>query len=655
MGPNLRPESNESDEEASIRHRRDFIVNQFWINPFHNKSHAEMTTLATAFIRLSEIDDDWHPYLRRGAYLAHDPKAYGTSYDEKGRDGLFLRPTEIRALRLEASENAKDRWNQPFNLFALVACCSLGAAVQGWDETAVNQAQGFYTTDLGIPGTQSAPIWMLGLVNSAPYLCAATIGSWLTDPVNHLFGRRGTLFIACFVSCGTCVWQAFTYSWVQMFMARLCLGVGIGLKSTTAPMYAAECAPKRIRGGLVMMWQMWTAFGLMMGYVAGVVLDNVADPHLRWRLIIGSPMILPVIVCAYIFCLPESPRWLLLKARQNKTRSGRYYEKAVDSLQRLRRTKLQAARDMFLIYHQLKNEDSIKQNHNRFIELFTVPRNRRALIASTIVMYMQQFCGVNLVAYYSSLVFSNAGYGTQKVTPGGRQVPTRSALLASMGAGILNFAFAAPAVRTIDTIGRRGLLLLTFPFMGLFHFLTGLAFQIHPGTARKILVTAGVYLFIVAYSPGEGPVPYVYTAESMPLYNRALGISIATSVNWLFTFLLSITFPSFWTTFKPTGTFLYYAAWCLIGFFLVLFFVPETKGRTLEELDAIFDIPMSKHMRHGRQQIVYFARYHLFRQKFMPEPRLEVSFEKSAIRAKKPPRKVSFDRRVEKLSSERTL
>ena len=519
MGPNLRPESDDSDEEAAVRHRRDFMVNQSWINPFHNKSHAEMTVLVKDFIIKSGVDEDWHPYLRKGAYLAHDAKAYGANFDDKGLDGLFLRPTEIRALRLETSDLRKDKWNQPFTLFALVACCSMGAAVQGWDETAVNQAQGFYTSYLGIPGTQTSPAWILGLVNSAPYLCAATIGSWLTDPVNRLFGRRGTLFIACAISCATCVWQGFTYTWVQMFLARFCLGVGIGLKSTTAPMYAAECAPKRIRGGLVMMWQMWTAFGLMMGYIAGVVLDNVSNLDHRWRLIIASPMILPVIVCAYIFCLPESPRWLLLKARQREDGSE-YYQRAIESLDCLRRTKLQASRDLFLIYHQLRNEDPIKQNNNRFFELFTVPRNRRALLASTILMFMQQFCGVNVLAYYSSLVFSDAGYGT-RLTPKGVQIPTRSALLASMGAGILNFAFATPAVWTIDTFGRRGLLLATFPLMALFHFLTGLAFQIHPGTTRKVLVTLGVYLFIIAYSPGEGPVPFVYTAESMPLYNRA--------------------------------------------------------------------------------------------------------------------------------------
>lgn len=156
------------------------------------------------------------------------------------------------------------------------------------------------------------------------------------------------------------------------------------------------------------------------------------------------------IVCAYVFTLPESPRWLLGKAMAGKTG---YYRKAFQSLVRLRRTRLQASRDLFSIYHMLLEEEKIKGSRNRFIEMFTVARNRRALLAGVIVMFMQQLCGVNILAYYSSLVFRAAGYDNNH------------ALLASMGFGIINFAFAFPAVPYIDSFGRRNLLLIAFPFM----------------------------------------------------------------------------------------------------------------------------------------------------------------------------------------------
>ncbi|KAI4164537.1 MAG: hypothetical protein LQ342_001850 [Letrouitia transgressa] len=168
-----------------------------------------------------------------------------------------------------------------------------------------------------------------------------------------------------------------------------------------------------------------TAFGIMLGYIAGVVFRSAAGgdspfceqneaPHrllstrcsLNWRLMLASPMILPLIAVAYVYTLPESPRWLLLKARQGKTEK---YEAAFRSLCRLRHSRLQAARDLFLMHHLLDGEEDIKKSRNRFIEIWSVDRNRRALVASLIVMFFQQFCGVNVLAYYSSPVFNDAG------------------------------------------------------------------------------------------------------------------------------------------------------------------------------------------------------------------------------------------------------
>lgn len=162
--------------------------------------------------------------------------------------------------------------------------------------------------------------------------------------------------------------------------------------------------------------QMWTAFGIMLGYIAGVVFRGVlqgdaqgcrfrdtptpsqakllsTECSLNWRLMLASPMALPLVAAAYVYTLPESPRWLLLKARQGKTT---YYAKAFRSLCSLRHSKLQAARDFFLIHHLLDGEEEIKQGRNRFFELWTVDRNRRALIASLTVMFLQQVCALKI-------------------------------------------------------------------------------------------------------------------------------------------------------------------------------------------------------------------------------------------------------------------
>ena len=215
-----------------------------------------MKDLIRSFRLATQLDDDWAPYIDRAAFLAQDPTAYGASFDKQSRDGKYLNSPERAALCTESSTHWKKKWQQPMTLYALVACCSLGAATQGWDETAINQAQLFFERprQLNLGTASEGPGTLLGLILSAPYLSAALFGCFLSDPLNRFLGRRGTLFLACFVSCASCVLQSFTRNWQQLFLARLLLGFGIGPKSVTAPIYAAECAPKNIRGGLVMMW-----------------------------------------------------------------------------------------------------------------------------------------------------------------------------------------------------------------------------------------------------------------------------------------------------------------------------------------------------------------------------------------------------------------
>jgi len=186
-----------------------------------------------------------------------------------------------------------------------------------------------------------------------------------------------------------------------------------------------------------MMWQMWTAFGIMLGYASGVVFHNVAGSgegfrptndagelvlrhdclrgellSLRcswnWRLMLASPMVLPLIVAAYVYTLPESPRWLLNRAHKHKGEEKRY-EEAFDSLVRLRPTRLQAARDLFLIHHELLVLDKVATDRPHkpqrpLTTLFTDGRSARALLASVTCMFFQQFCGVNVIAYYSTII-----------------------------------------------------------------------------------------------------------------------------------------------------------------------------------------------------------------------------------------------------------
>ena len=248
----------------------------------------------------------------------------------------------------------------------------------------------YYFDEFGITN-----VWQQGLLNGAPYLCSAVIGCWTSAPLNKFFGRRGTIFFSCFISFTTGIWMAVADTWWNLLIARFALGFAVGAKSSTTPVYAAECAPKTIRGALTMQWQMWTAFGIMLGFIASVAffdLSTESIPYLNWRLMLGSTGIPPLVVLLQVYLCPESPRWLMEKGK---------YAKAWRSFKRLRTHEIQAARDQYYAYCMLKIEAEQRQGKNLVHEMFWVPRNRRAAQSSFFVMFMQQFCGVNVIAYVS--------------------------------------------------------------------------------------------------------------------------------------------------------------------------------------------------------------------------------------------------------------
>ncbi|KAG9190101.1 hypothetical protein G6011_08189 [Alternaria panax] len=506
------------------------------------------------------------------------------------------------------------RWSQPFMLYFLVVLCAGSAIVQGMDQTAVNGAQEFYFREFNIGEEQ---VWLRGLLNGAPYLCSCLIGCWSNAPLNKYFGRRGTIFISCIISFITGIWMAAADSWPNLLVARFMLGFAVGAKSSTTPVYAAESAPKTIRGALTMMWQMWTAFGIMLGFIVSVAFQNVTiigGENSPWRWMLASTSIPPMIVCIQVYLCPESPRWYMEKGK---------FDKAFNALCRLRKHKIQAARDMYYAYKLLEIETAEREGRNAFKEFFTVRRNRRAAQSAFFVMFMQQFCGVNVIAYYSTSIFVEAGFSTSE------------ALLTSMGTGITNFLFAIPAIYTIDTFGRRNLLLTTFPLMSICLLWCGLSFYLpenpdgSPSQARLGSIAAAIYTFMAVYSPGEGPVPFTYSAEAFPLHLRDVGMSFATATCWGFNFILSLTWPALQTAFTPTGAFCWYAAWNAFGFFYAYFFLPETKALTLEELDTVFDVGNRQFSAYYTKKLPWYLKKHILRQDVAPMEPLFDLHEKS--------------------------
>jgi Sugar (and other) transporter len=194
------------------------------------------------------------PMLLKGAQVAKDPPAF------ESVEGLT--EGEKEAIRNEVLH----KWRQPKQLFFTIILCSIGAAVQGWDQTGSNGANLSFPVAFNISDAETLPdgspnpdrdtnLWLVGLINAAPYIASAFLGCWMSDPLNNYFGRRGTIFFSAAFCCLSVIGSAVTQNWWQLFITRILLGIGMGSKASTVPIFCAENAPASVRGGLVMCWQ----------------------------------------------------------------------------------------------------------------------------------------------------------------------------------------------------------------------------------------------------------------------------------------------------------------------------------------------------------------------------------------------------------------
>ncbi|RFU31981.1 hypothetical protein B7463_g4375, partial [Scytalidium lignicola] len=474
---------------------------------------------------------DKQEVLIRGAKLAHRPREFYTSATAPEKQAL--------------QDEVRQRFKQPLAVWWVSVVNAMAATVQGMDETVVSGAQLYFLKYFGLEND----VVMTGFVNASPYLMCATVGCWLAIPFNSWFGRRGTIFCFSIVSVAASFWEAAAHSWQVFLGGRLLLGISIGANSATVAMYTAECSPVPIRGGLVMFWELFVAFGIMLGYLMGVAFLKVEYP-LNWRLMMGSTFVAPLFVIALVFFGPESPRYLVSKRR---------YKKAFQSLVRLRANELQASRDLYCIYEAVKLEEHLRTGRTFFSDIR------------------------DIMTYYTGQVFVDTGASSE------------TAIYASVGAGALLWLGAIPAVRYIDKWGRRPLLIGSLILMAGCTLFTGFSFLAPNQHERLALVAVGIYLYELVYAPGQGTIPFVYASESFPLYMRSLGMSFATATTWVFSFSLTLAWPSQLASMTPTGAFCFYSAWCVVGTVVVFFFIPETRGLSLEELDAIFNVPMALH------------------------------------------------------------
>ncbi|KAL1989434.1 hypothetical protein VTN49DRAFT_7245 [Thermomyces lanuginosus] len=568
--------------------RRKSVAKNLVENPLKRVSPEQNVADAKAWAEQHGMSEDAELF-GRAALVARDPDRFELIKE--------LTDEERAALQYEKDH----KWHGPFMMWYSMGLCAIGAATQGWDQTGSNGANLSYPQEFGIDG-EGRDEWIVGIINAIIFLTAGLIGAFITDPLNYYLGRRGEIFVTAVCLTATPIGSACAQSWQGLFAARFIMGIGIGAKNATVPIYSAEMAPARIRGALVMFWQLWVVVGIFLGFAANVIVKDTGD--ISWRLQLGSAFIPSFILGAGVFFCPESPRWLMKKG---------YVAKGFRSMKRLRAHPIIAARDYYYSYILYDEELRLAKGSGYFQRLwdcFAVPRIRRANYGASTVMIAQQMCGINIISFYSSTIFEDVGYTVDQ------------ALYASLGYGAVQVVSTIPTLFLIDTKGRRTLTLATFPFMCLFLLGGGLSLLNKSGSRAEQIgpVVLFVYLFTIMYSLGEGPVAFQYSAEVFPTVQREQGMSWAVCINNTFAGVLGLTFPRMRTVMTPTGAFGFYAGLNLIAWFMIFCFVRETKQLTLEELDQVFSVPTKDYISHELfVWLPYIIKRYIFRQR-IPKP-----------------------------------
>ncbi|MBK5111805.1 MAG: sugar porter family MFS transporter [Thermoleophilia bacterium] len=387
----------------------------------------------------------------------------------------------------------------------------------------------------------------------------AVAGAWIASTRADKYGRRRLILTSALVFIVGAVVSAISESASELILARILIGIGIGVASAVAPVYISEISPANIRGQLVTFFQLSVAVGILVAYLVGLAFADV-DEGWRWMLGLGA---VPAIALGLgILKLPPSPRWLLMKGDE----AG-----AIESMRQIR-----PAGENAIVLEIQEIKSSMGEDTGKWRDLLR-PAVKAALFVGLGLAILQQITGINTVIYYAPTIIQDAGISSAS-----------SAIFASLGVGIINVIMTVVALRLLDRVGRRDLLFIGVSGMSLSLFLLGLAFTLDTGTASSAVAIFSLMLFVSSFAISLGPIFWLLNAEIYPLEVRSRAASLGTMTNWLFNFIVSLTFLSLIDLLTRTGAFWLYGAIGLISLWFCWKFVPETNGRSLAQIDAIF-------------------------------------------------------------------
>ena len=436
-------------------------------------------------------------------------------------------------------------------VYFIAAVASIGGLLFGFDTGVISGALLFLKQSFALNAT-------IQEIAVSAVLVGAIIGAIVAGRLNDALGRKKTLLLLAVIFTAGALLTAISPNLVFFLVCRVIVGLGIGAAASVVPVYISEIAPSRLRGALVTFNQLAVTVGIAVSYWVDLAF---AHANLGWPPMFASAAIPSIALFLGMLLCPETPRWLASKGRWDEARAVLEHIKGEQPEQELA---------------DIRRSLSEERQQAGIRELF-IPGLRVALIVGVGLAVFQQFVGINTVIYYAPTIFQQAGFAS-----------ATSAILATSVVGVVNVLATIVAILLVDRLGRRMLLLGGSIIMGVALVMLGIIFAHNAGHIGSLTLIA-LIIYILAFALSFGPVFWLMSAEIFPTRVRASGASMSSFANWTANLLVSITFLSLIGILGAPVTFWLYAFFGVLAFIFSWVLVPETKGRSLEQIERYWE------------------------------------------------------------------
>lgn len=453
-------------------------------------------------------------------------------------------------------------FNRKFTYFICLVS-ALGGLLFGYDWVVIGGAKPFYEVYFNISNDPSNQGLAMSIALAGCLIGAMTEG-WLADGI----GRKRLLITSAIIFFASAYGTGAVDSFLWFLIWRLVGGIAIGIASGLSPMYIAEIAPANMRGRLVSINQLTIVIGILAAQITNYL---IAEPipsgetiasidtwncQSGWRWMFWAEMGPAVVFLTLSFLIPESPRWLVMHGRDSEA----------EAIFRHIGGNTYASGEINEVKHSLEAQQTSKKTNTR---LFS-HSHRRILVLGLVLAVFQQWCGTNVIFNYAQEIFSDAGFDIGEM------------LFNIVLTGIINVIFTFAAIATIEYMGRRKLMLIGAGGLTIIYAVLGTGYFMH---LTGFIMVVPVVAAIACYAMTLGPVTWVLLAEIFPDKLRAKGMAVCTFMLWTASFLLTYTFPLLNKSLGSYGTFWIYSGICLAGYIFFYNRLPETKGKTLNEIE----------------------------------------------------------------------